>query len=177
MSKKNARPKPAQQDLVDSVRFVVYELFMLRQSIDMCKNQGTFLRSLAYEGVVLHARVLRDFFYKKRNKDGDLVEPKTDDILAADYFTNDPDWPYTYAEMSKYLVDTKGRMDRTLAHLSFDRLKYKGKDKGWDEKAIRDDIGDRWFEFLGNLQKAGAPYVPHFLRWAAEYSVPTTSPF
>ena len=143
----------------------------------MPKPEETFPRSLAFEGVVLHARVLRDFFYRKLNKDGILIEPKLDDILAIHYFAQNSSWPYTYADMSQYLKDTKIRMDRTLAHLSYDRLKYVGKEKAWDTRSIRKDIGDRWFEFFGKLQNAGDLSVPHFLQWIHEYDVPTVPPF
>ena len=177
MSKKTLRPQPTPKKHTDSARFVVYELFMLRQSIRMPKNHGMFLRSLAFEGVVLHARVLRDFLYKKLNPKGKLIPPRDDDILAVDYFATDADWPYTYADMSKYLNDDKVRMDRALAHLSYDRLTYNGTGKSWDDEKIRDDIGGRWIEFIDKLEKANDPAVPFFHRWCRQYDVPTTAPF
>lgn len=176
MSKTAKKPTiRTQQEKLDSVRFIVYELMMLRESAEMPKGRAVFLRSLAYEGLVLHARVLRDFFYKKLDRLGKLIEPKDDDILAVHYFAKEVAWPYTYDDMSQYLKDHKTRMDRALAHLSYDRLTYK--EKGWDDAQIRKDIGGRWFEFMGNLQALNDASLPHFLRWAREYNVPMAAPF
>lgn len=167
-----------QKDRFDSARFIVYELMMLQRSAKMPKpRDDVFMRSLGFEGLVLHTRVLRDFFYKKLDRLGKLIEPKDDDILAVQYFALDSSWPYSYADMSKYLRDHKTRMDRALAHLSYDRLNYTGKDKAWDDKQIRDDIGGRWFEFLGKLQTLNDPAVPCFLYWARKYEVPIVAPF
>jgi hypothetical protein len=41
-------------------------------------------RNLWYEGLVLHARVLRDFFFTKVDDKGKPAT-RNDDILAADY--------------------------------------------------------------------------------------------
>src|SRR5262249_28202605 len=103
------------------------------------------VRNLWYEGLALHARVLRDFFFTKQNK-------RSKDILALDYFPKRSSWPHTSAKLPLYLAANKKRMDGALAHLSYDRLKYEIDGKDWSAQQLLSEIGAKWFEFLDKLK-------------------------
>ena len=142
-------------NLMDSVGFVLYELWMLRECAHMAKPTNRVLRNLWYEGLVLHSRVLRDFFFTKVTQKGaNAVVRRThqEDIVAVDYFSVASLWPYNSSNLPAYLHANKERMDRTVAHLSFDRLKYSGNDKDWSAAILLSEIGAVWFEFLERLE-------------------------
>ncbi|HKI35229.1 MAG TPA: hypothetical protein VKA46_25455 [Gemmataceae bacterium] len=133
------------------------------------------LRNLWYEGLVLHARVLRDFFFTKVKENGKR-DTRKDDIVAVDYFATPAAWAYTSKTLSPYLAKTKDRMDRTLAHLSFDRLQYKGQAKEWSSNSLLSEIGARWFDFLDQLQQRNEPAAVWFLELARKRQIPVSPP-
>lgn len=142
----------ARAKLQDAVGFVLYELWMLRECAHMTRPPDLVSRNLWYEGLVLHSRVLRDFFFTKVNKSGKRTT-RPDDIVAIDYFASQTLWPYTSQHLSPYLKQNKDRMDRALAHLSIDRLQYEVGGKDWSASLLLSEIGDKWFEFIEKLDQ------------------------
>lgn len=163
------------QQRKEAARFVIYELWMLRECANMPDPRTQAERNVWYEGLVLHARVLRDFFLTKWNN-GSRVTHDTD-IVAADFFTDPTTWGYTSATLPTYLGAHKERMDGALAHLSFRRLDYENKQKSWDPDCILSEIGDMWLEFIKRLQDRNEPAVPWFLEWAHRTKLPVAPPF
>lgn len=108
------------------------------------------LRNLWYEGLALHARVLRDFFFTKVKKDGNRNTYDTD-IVAVDYFPSPATWPYTSFTLAPYLAENKERMDCALAHLATHRIAFDKDDKNWDASTLRSEIFAKWFEFMRTL--------------------------
>lgn len=162
--------------LQEAVGLVLYELWMLRECAHGPEPDTQVLKNLQVEGLVLHARVLRDFFFTKVNTQGEPIT-RADDIVAVDYFTGTSAWPHTSANLSPYLVATKVLMDRALAHLSYDRLGYTGPGKGWWPSKLLLEIGDKWFEFLRRLQQDNEPAASWFIQQAPSHQVPVTPPF
>jgi hypothetical protein len=151
----------AQPRFKEAVGLVLYELWMLRECAHMARPADRVSRNLWYEGIIIHARVLRDFFFTKVNEKGKRATCK-DDIVAVDYFATGSAWRYTSQNLSPYLKGNKKRMDRALAHLSFDRLGYK--DKEWSQSHLLSEIGAMWFEFLEKLDKHNEPAAAWFRR-------------
>jgi hypothetical protein len=94
----------------------------------------------ALESMLLHFRVLRDFFGEKP-KDGNA--PKKDDVRAEEYLTK---WSPSGDAL---FADTRNRINKRLTHLTWERLK-EGQD--WPEldamkKAI-DDTVERFIKAL-----------------------------
>ena len=125
---------------------------------------------------LLHTRVLRDFFFTTHSSKGVRTTRDTD-IVAVDYFASASSWPFTSQAMSPYLQQTKERMDETLAHLTFGRLKYNGDNKAWDIEKMRSEIGDKWLEFIDALQKHNEPATDWFLHQAKRLGLPVIAPF
>lgn len=143
----------ARAKLQDAVRFVLYELWMLRECAHMAIPRARVPRNLWYEGLVLHSRVLRDFFFTKVDKKTGKRATRRDDIVAVDYFATPSVWPYTSQHLSPYLKRNKDRMDVTLAHLSIGRLKYAAGGKDWCASRLLSEIGAKWFEFIAKLEQ------------------------
>jgi len=132
---------------------VLYELWVLRTSGPPVWEEDLIESNRRVETMVLHARVLRDFFFVNPN-----LPVNATDIVATDFFANaKKDWPHTRGNLSPYLAKNKTRMDRALAHLSYDREKWTGRDKIWDSAPIFAEIGDKWFEFLDRLSASNEP--------------------
>lgn len=151
----------SKSELEQSVGFVLYHLWMLRECAKMSPPTKRVLRNLWYEGLVLHSRVLRDFFFTKLDKRG-MRCTKPDDIVAVDYFIAPTSWPHTSRALSTYLDQNKLRMDRALAHLSADRLAFEKKSKDWDAPLLLTEIYDKWFEFLARMGAEGNPAASWF---------------
>jgi hypothetical protein len=62
-----------------AVELVIYEIWMLRSCCDKLKPppQDKFIKNLLIENMVLHARVLRDFFFTKLNEKKSLSNEMT----------------------------------------------------------------------------------------------------
>lgn len=81
------------------------------------------------ESYLLHARVLRDFFFRA---------PKyPDDVVASDFL---PEWSTYCPSLGTYLNGQELRLNKALAHLSTERLKYDNKDKRWNVTAIHNEL-------------------------------------
>ena len=167
---------PTQQEQKAAVKLVGYELWMLRECAAMPKPKTQVEKNLWYEGLVLHSRVLRDFFFTKYKQDGKR-DARDTDIVAVDYFAAASSWHYTSQNLPPYLKQTKDRMDQTLAHLTFGRLKYTGSAKAWSTDDLRAEIGETWIEFIEKLQGLNEPAADWFLAEARRRKIPTVAPF
>ncbi len=156
----------ARDRLEKSVGFVLYEVWMLRQCIRMELPNDRVRRNLWYEGLALHTRVLRDFFFLKLNKKGRPTarddDDKLGDVLASHFFSDPTAWRYTSQDWTRYLVQNENRLDRSLAHLSYQRIEFEEKDKDWSRRDLEREIGGKWFEFLAKLGKAKEPAAAWF---------------
>jgi hypothetical protein len=95
------------------------------------------------EVFLLHARVLRDFFYQARR------ESHKTDIVAEDFFDAFDQWR---RPTLAYLWEKKTQLDRAFAHLSYDRIDYEesGTDT-WEYKAITCELKEAFKMFLDAL--------------------------
>jgi len=167
-------PPPSHPNRENAVELVIYEIWMMRSCCEKLKSppQDDFLKNLLIENMVLHARVLRDFFFTKLNKKMEPIK-RDDDILASCYC---PSWSCTSDNYPTYLKANKTHMDKALTHLSYDRLTYKGKKKEWSPSDLLKEIGDIWFEFLGALKRNNEPAAGWFEEEARKNEVPVEPP-
>ncbi len=160
----------------EAVKFVVYELQMLWlccRGLEPPPPEGKFLTNLLTEGMVLHARVLRDFFFTKLDKKKKL-NTRDDDIVATHYC---PQWSYTSDNYPTYLKENKEQMDRALAHLSYDRLTYDEDDqKVWSPKEILEEISRIWSKFLETIQTDNNEAYGWFIGCAPKIKAPIEQP-
>ena len=100
------------------------------------------------ESLLLHVRVLREFFYYWEFRKNKSQKQKPDDVIAEDYI---PDWPNRCPPIGQYLRNNKERLDKSLAHLSILRVQYKRTEKRWDIAALRNELLPVIETFRSNL--------------------------
>ncbi|MGD0898699.1 MAG: hypothetical protein ABR915_12755, partial [Thermoguttaceae bacterium] len=97
------------------------------------------LRSAMLESFLLHARTLRDFLcHDKKRWD--------DDVLAGDFFKVPETWTKVRPQLGPYLTQNKMRLDKTLAHISYARLRFRANDE-WDISAVLRELDLIWRAF------------------------------
>jgi hypothetical protein len=107
-----------------------------------CASTEQMEVSTLLEAFLLHARVLRDFFfYKGKYKDN---------VLAGDFVD---DWGTRDRSECDYLgsEEVKDRMDKALAHLAKKRVEYKANGEKWDIAKINLEIQATVSEFRKRL--------------------------
>jgi hypothetical protein len=105
--------------------------------------------SAMLESLLLHTRVLHDFFCK----DSRL---KADDILASDFIDT---WDAKLAEAKcPYIASRKDRLHKALAHLSTQRVKYESDNKEWDIASIQSEVSALIAEFKNALPTDQVPW-------------------
>lgn len=111
------------------------------------------------ESFLLHARVLRDFFFKKREaaprtktcpkcKERYEIPPSVnDDVLAEDFL---PGWSETESD---YLKSLNRPLNKLLAHLTVSREEYTTHRYLWEPKLIYGEIWPMIEKFMKGLPR------------------------
>ena len=144
-------------ELQQAVRFILYELWMFRSCSPFLYPDTQIVENLRIEGLVLHARALRDFFYVRP-----LGPRHPNDVVATDFFPNgDQEWSFSQRDYPAYIAANPERMNRALAHISYDRIGWVATGEGWDHQKLFDELGEMWFKFLHLLEQ----HNPQALAW------------
>jgi hypothetical protein len=146
-----------------AARFVEYELAMVRDTAEMLRtvpisDANRVTRNVALESLLIHARSLADFFL------GDRPPGRRDDILAIDYFDNATTWTQQRARLMPYISVERDRLNRAVAHLSYDRIQHKaaGADPSWDISRIVNDVEGGWQAFVRAIDAVHRAWFPSF---------------
>ncbi len=124
--------------LRDMVPHVKYEIEELRNGFSDWHTNATNAKNATIEQALLHFRVLREFFLTPTNK------ARHDDVVAAHYIAN-------WAPQSKPVFEqTKGEIDKRLAHLSTHRLGCK---EDWPIGDMNSAIEELIETFVNNLPR------------------------
>lgn len=105
-------------------------------------DDDTWTLSAELESLLVHTRVLREFFYYYWDFDKQQYKARKkkrhdDDVIAEDFI---PDWSDSCPAIGQYLSDHKRRLDKSLAHLSTLRVYYKQIEKRWNLHAIHSEL-------------------------------------
>lgn len=93
---------------------------------------------LIREAFLLHFRNLIDFFYGEGKG--------ADDVLASDYMNQPSAW---VPNIPSWLGEYKRRCNKLLAHLTYERIAYKGSnDMVWNLEGKIQHISREWASFL-----------------------------
>lgn len=103
--------------------------------------------SALIESFLIHARVLRDFFCRRRHK--------PDDVIASDFVSG---WTQPPASDYSYISAQKDRLDKALAHLTTTRVRYDSEGKQWDVVTIMREIKPMIERFLAELPDDRKPW-------------------
>ena len=117
-------------ELKKSCRFIIYEILELHHSLFRMADNNLIPanRNCYIECYAIHLRCLMEFI-----KDKPSNHPKKNYIRALDYLDSGSieEWNKFKSKHQATLNKIKEKADIQLAHLSYDREKYKGKVKGW----------------------------------------------
>lgn len=125
--------------------YVAYEYVMFLKGIehlDKYDGRDSYHSSVVLESILTHARNVRDFLFTRRRW--------PTDVIAQDFFDNEGDWIVNVEALCAYMTAQKARLDRSLAHVSYDRLDFE-LDKDWNLAALASELQPVWKQFLGKL--------------------------
>src|SRR3990172_5474946 len=163
------------EELRDASNWLIYEYWMLKGLTDLLSRDDDLieiglLRNAVLDSFLIHARALVDFFYRK---------PKYEtDVVASDYLDGEEKahWEEHYSEDPDWFEDVRTRIDKGVAHISYDRHKDAW-DYGLIERGIStainefvkrvstDLLGTRWERTKSNIETGSEIYIelPPFL--------------
>ncbi len=110
---------------------IVYEVDMLQKCARVLSSPLN-QENMVLESFLVHVRNLRAFLYD--------AGTNPDDVVAGDFFPGPGQWEAIRPPMPKVIEDNRERLNKTLAHISYSRLKYKGPAKEWPSQQIASEL-------------------------------------
>ena len=113
-----------------------YEIQMLRGTMTLLATQAfgeSVLSNALIESLTIHARALIHFLYPS----GQLADS---DVLAEDFFDDSKCWLTIRPEEPTAFGRARGRVNKEIAHLTYDRQLVTPELKGWDFVALGNAI-------------------------------------
>ncbi len=140
--------------LIGAVQHIKYELDMLNYATHQLIRSDLSIeeRNVCVEAFVIHARCLTDFLYTP-------ATAHKDDILAEHYFTNPSDYFRNRPEMHALLSVAKGRANKEMAHLTYNRVGKTLEEKQWSLE-IYNEINLAFSKFLNSLSPERRAWFP-----------------
>ncbi len=121
------RRKRNNDELKAASDHVHYEIQMLRGTMALLASRaiGTSVLSNALiESFTIHARALMHFLYPKL--------PQDSDVLAEDFFEDASTWMAARPDEPAAFGTARGRVNKEIAHITYDRQLVTPELKGWD---------------------------------------------
>jgi hypothetical protein len=119
---------------------VAYELGQL---LEDARELQASEKNSTLESFLMHARNLYDFFFV-------APRPKMPDVSVQQFFDDGETWKPDAIRYCPYLTRERERLNRSIHHLSYDRLNFESK-KQWEISTIVSDVTAVWNEFLTRL--------------------------
>ena len=130
------RKQRSDGELREASKHLHYELDMLRGTARLLArgvhSDDSVLPNAVLESFTLHARALLDFLYDQ--------SPRSDDVVASDYFTDPQDWISKRPAMSSTLTQVDHRVGKEIAHLTYVRSEVTDEMKNWPFIEIANDV-------------------------------------
>ena len=149
---------------------VAYEIEMFFRTIDRLEHdlgKDVVEDNQRIEAALLHARVIYDFLFV-------LPRSGSPDVSARHFFDDPSMWEPKVTEHCPYLAERRERLNRSVPHLSYDRLNYE-KDKDWDLHAAATELKGAWECFLAALPAERQQWFTVIRPPEATRSLPFTS--
>ncbi|MBI2836681.1 MAG: hypothetical protein HYX75_00060 [Acidobacteria bacterium] len=144
------RKQRTAQELAGALKDLAYEIRMFLETAEMLAilKEGTVGHDAVLESFLVHARNLILFFYETER-----THP--DDIIVSDY----PNSSRPKLSEGDQLEEWRGRINKRLSHLSYDRLKAS---KEWSVRQIVTKLRPAIEDFN---QKFTTPDLTEYLEW------------
>lgn len=135
-----------------AIPHLVYEIAMLEKTSDWLSrnptnNEGQLdlfnltddqaIRCAMLESFLVHARLLKEFFFGGTRHPDVEKPPMGDDIRAQQYFMNPADWPPPGVIFTPQLQEFIDYANKLLMHLTYTRV---GQNFAWSHKAAYNEI-------------------------------------
>jgi hypothetical protein len=125
---------------------VAYEIKRLREARRLgLAAQDRTTQVAMLENLLLHARILYDFFTRRRR---DLKGRAKSDVVAEDFLDEPTGW---VIPSMPFLKEHKDRIHRSLAHLTYHRVEYESNKKIWNLGKIVREVEAAWSSLLQQL--------------------------
>lgn len=134
---------PQAQAIASHVAYEIEMFFRTIERLEQDVGRDVFEDNVRIEGALLHARVIYDFSFV-------LPRPNSPDVSARHFFDDPSLWEPNVADHCPYLTARRQRLNRSVPHLSYDRLEYEA-DEDWDLHAAATELKGAWEYFLAAL--------------------------
>ena len=145
----NMRTKRPKDELRQASEHLYYEIWMLNITAGLGFKRDseakTVINNCIVESFGIHARNLRDFFFKTSGKE--------DDILAVDFFDDREEWSKYINRKRNILNEINRRVGKELVHLTYSRIGKTREEKIWKKGEIVKDINKLFKQFLKRVPK------------------------
>ncbi len=134
---------PVHQKAREIATYIWYEWDMLKQTAAHSPYRGgdRIVGNAILESFLMHARVLKDFLY------GERKATHADDVLATHFFDDPAEWTTTRPPLGPYLTQHERRLQKMVAHFSYERPQWRGPAKNWKITNVRSEIHTAWEAF------------------------------
>lgn len=109
-------------------------------------GKGQYMINMALENVLLHGRVLREFFYIERRKGCDDAKPD-------DFVKDSKRWKQERPPETHWIEKIGNRASKEVAHLTYKRYYGTPEEKNWNYGAILRDLLKVVKVFLDNVHE------------------------
>jgi len=133
--------KDKEKKIIEMTDHLLYEVQMLINSslalasLKINENNGPLLitiRNALVESFAIHARILLDFLYSKREKETDMI--------ADDFFDELDKWRKVRPKKTPLLKIIHRRVGKEIVHLSYNRLKDETGNRKWSIQIAKDIV-------------------------------------
>lgn len=145
--------RPIPRDvLIEASAHLRYEIEQLSAAAgalrrDFWANAPRYMAKTAHNALLeswtIHFRALYDFLYGK---------PRDDDMRAGDWFPGG-EWPTIREGPSDALKAARTRVNKDIAHLTYDRLNRQGENVFWPHHDVVDSLRTDLFRFIENVDQ------------------------
>jgi len=120
-----------------------YELSMLRHTAAVLATgalSDSHLSNACIESFTVHFRAIVDFLYSEK--------PFDSDVIAEDFFSSPDEWTSRRPELAAQLSSARKRVNKEIAHLTYDRQHVVPELKDWNFKTLYDEISSAVKRFV-----------------------------
>lgn len=136
-------PHPQAQQIATHVAYEVEMFFRTIERLERDRGKDVIEDNRRIEAALLHSRVIYDFLFTE-------PRPNKPDVSAKHFFDSPNQWAVDAKTLCPYLTAERERLNRSVPHLSYDRLQY-DKNKDWDLHLVGTELKVAWDQFLAAL--------------------------
>lgn len=141
------------QTLIRASICVSQQLVHLRGSVEayqIVKDNSSFPALIGNSLILsfaVHFRNIFDFLYTSNLN-------QKDDVIAEHFFDSSKDWLSLRPPQSAVLITSRKRLNKHLAHITYERVNQTSEDRFWDFQAILEALAPAINAFIHNVDKS-----------------------